>query len=61
MGEFEGLEEAFDEGDHAGVPCAAFGVVCAADDDLFDFIELMNAVEACGVFAGGAGFSAEAC
>ena len=42
------------------MPFLAFGNVVFADDELFGFHKLVNAHEAAGVFAGGAGFAAEA-
>jgi hypothetical protein len=54
------LQEFLDEADHLLVPRAALGLVGLADHDLLDLVELVDAVEARGVLARGAGFAAEA-
>ncbi len=60
VGEVQALEHFFGEGEHLAVPRFAFFLVVFADDDLFDLVELVDAVEAGGVLAVGAGLAAEA-
>ena len=60
VGEFEFLEKFLDDRNHGLMPLDTCFPVVSGDDDLFDLVELVDAIEPGGVTPGGSGFAPEA-